>query len=179
MLENKLFARSEQLSRLLRFLVERHLEGRDQEIKESVIGVEVFGRDPDYNPKFDPIVRTEARRLRARLNEYYESEGKDDAVRIDLPKGGYVPVVQGAAGQQATSTGEARAPRFSKWPLIALAATVFTVILVVLGLTQSNLRGLPLLKTRSAAHDLYRLRPVDLKLSPCEGIESISSSAGR
>jgi tetratricopeptide (TPR) repeat protein len=172
LLENKLFARSEQLSRLLRFLVERHLEGRDQEIKESVIGVEVFGRDPDYNPKFDPIVRTEARRLRARLNEYYESEGKHDVVRIDLPKGGYVPVVQGAAGQQATSTGEARAPRFSKWPLIALAATVFTVILVVLGLTQSNLRGLPLLKTRSAAHDLYiRARGFEA-LPNVTGIES-------
>src|SRR5437899_650510 len=115
LLENKLFARSEQLSRLLRFLVERHLEGRDQEIKECVIGVEVFGRDPDYNPKFDPIVRTEARRLRARLNEYYESEGKHDAIRIDLPKGGYVPVIQVAADRQATSTREARAPRFRKW----------------------------------------------------------------
>ena len=49
-LASKLFARSEQLSRLLRFLIEKHLEGRDGELKESVIGVEVFGRRPDYDP---------------------------------------------------------------------------------------------------------------------------------
>src|SRR3954462_9884222 len=77
-LESTLFARSEQLSRFLRFLVERHLEGRDGELKESVIGVEVFGRNPDYSPRFDPIVRTEARRLRARLTEHYAAEGKSD-----------------------------------------------------------------------------------------------------
>src|SRR4051794_15465852 len=112
LLESKLFSRSEQLSRLLRFLVERHLEGRDQEIKESVIGVEVFGRNPDYNPKFDPIVRTEARRLRARLSEYYDGEGKHDAVRIDLPKGGYVPGFQSAAGRPGTSARAAAVWRF-------------------------------------------------------------------
>ena len=155
MLENRLFARSEQLSRLLRFLVEQHLQGRAGELKESVIGVAVFGRNPDYNPKFDPIVRTEARRLRARLNEYYETEGKHDAIRIDLPKGRYAPVVEVGEGPQATSMpGEDGAPSFRKWPLIALAASVLTIVLVVLGLTGSNLRGLRLLKTRSAAYDL-------------------------
>src|SRR5215471_1784672 len=92
-LASNLFTRSEQLSRLLRYLVERHLEGRDDELKESVIGVEVFGRDPEYNPKLDPIVRTEARRLRARLTEYYEGEGRAHMARIELPKGGYVPKV--------------------------------------------------------------------------------------
>ena len=47
------FARSERLSRLLRFVVERHLEGRDTELKESLIAIEVFGRQPDYDPKLD------------------------------------------------------------------------------------------------------------------------------
>src|SRR5215813_2661498 len=94
-LKSSLFTRSGQLSRLLRYLVERHLEGRDGELKESIIAVEVFGRDPEYNPKFDPIVRTEARRLRARLVEYYGYEGQADMVRIALPKGGYVPQVRG------------------------------------------------------------------------------------
>jgi hypothetical protein len=65
------FARNGRQSRFLQFVVERHLEGRDLELKESVIGIEVFGRQPDYNPKADPIVRTEARRLRVRLTEYY------------------------------------------------------------------------------------------------------------
>lgn len=85
------FARSDRVSRLLRFLVEGHIEGRDAELKESVIGVEVFGRRPDYDPKLDSTVRTEAVRLRARLNKYYSTEGTQDPLVIELPKGGYVP----------------------------------------------------------------------------------------
>src|SRR5262249_62074126 len=86
------FARNERMSRFLRFVVERHLEGRDPELKESLIAIEVFGRLPGYDSKQDPIVRTEASRLRARLSEYYLAQGKDDSVVIELPKGGYVPV---------------------------------------------------------------------------------------
>src|SRR5271169_692651 len=93
-LKSKLFARSEQLSRLLRFLIEKHLEGCDGELKESVIGVEVFGRRTDYDPKSDPIVRTEIRRLRQRLSDYYQNEGSANAVRFEVPKGGYVPAVR-------------------------------------------------------------------------------------
>src|SRR5215831_4127832 len=88
------FVRNERLSRFLRFLVEQHLEGKDEELKESVIGVEIFGRAPDYNPKRDAIVRTEASRLRTRLNEYYVDASKDDPLVIELPKGGYVPVIR-------------------------------------------------------------------------------------
>jgi TolB-like protein/Flp pilus assembly protein TadD len=85
------FARSERISKLLRFLVERQLEHREGELKESVIGVEVFGRKPDYDPKIDSTVRTEAVRLRARLSKYYATEGTQDPIAIELPKGGYVP----------------------------------------------------------------------------------------
>src|SRR5215469_13793752 len=88
------FARNERLSQFLRFVIERHLEGRDRELKESVIGIEVFGRKPDYSPKQDPIVRTEARRLRDRLNQYYEGPLGNNGLRIDLPKGGYIPVIR-------------------------------------------------------------------------------------
>jgi TolB-like protein len=90
-LESPGFAHNERLSRFLRFVVERHLEGRDHELKESVIAIEIFGRRPDYNPKHDAIVRTEAGRLRARLGEYYIGEGRGDALVIELPKGGYTP----------------------------------------------------------------------------------------
>ena len=90
-LSSSAFVRNERLSRFLQFLVERHLEGKDQELKESLIGVEVFGRRPDYDPKLDSIVRTEAVRLRARLSQYYASEGTQDPVVIEVPKGGYVP----------------------------------------------------------------------------------------
>ena len=85
------FARSDRVSRLLRFLVERHPENRDDELKESIIGVEVFGRRPDYDPKLDSTVRTEAVRLRARLSKYYATEGSQDPLVLELPKGGYVP----------------------------------------------------------------------------------------
>jgi Tfp pilus assembly protein PilF len=88
------FVRNDRQSQFLRFLVERHLAGRDHELKESVIAVEVFGRDPGYDPKIDGIVRTEAMRLRARLDRYYAAEGSQDPLVIELPKGGYRPVLR-------------------------------------------------------------------------------------
>ena len=72
-LSSACFARVERTSKLLRFLVERRLEGRESELKESVIGVEVFGRSPDYDPKVDSTVRSEAVRLRARLSKRFVS----------------------------------------------------------------------------------------------------------
>src|SRR5437868_10945145 len=81
-LSSTAFARSERLSGFLRFVVERDLEGEHAEIKESLIGVEVFGRKPGYDPKQDSIVRTEAGRLRARLIAYYAGEGAGDSIII-------------------------------------------------------------------------------------------------
>src|SRR5207248_8858913 len=80
-LSSQTFGSGSQGSRLLRFVVERTLEGRAEEIKESVLGVEVFGRH-SFDPRTDPIVRVEASRLRQKLTSYYDSEGKPDAVRI-------------------------------------------------------------------------------------------------
>src|SRR5579872_4526608 len=90
-LESPGFARNERLSRFLRFVVEGHLGGKDSELKESVIGVEVFGRGPNFDSRLDPVVRTEAIRLRARLSDYYSKNGKADSLVIELPKGGYIP----------------------------------------------------------------------------------------
>ena len=102
------FSRNQRLARFLQFVVEQHLEGKDDEIKESVIALEVFGRGPDHDPKQDSIVRTEAGRLRARLGEYYLGEGKNDALVIELPKGGYAPAFRQAAVEPAiTSSGPA------------------------------------------------------------------------
>ncbi len=112
------FARSDRVSKLLRFLVDRHLEGRDDELKETLIGVEVFGRRPDYDPKLDSTVRTEAVRLRARLNAYYSTQGSQDPLVIELPKGGYVlrcrPRAVGG-GQVITPK-----PRWLAWGLTVL-----------------------------------------------------------
>jgi hypothetical protein len=85
------FAQSDRLVSFLRFIVNETLAGRADHIKESVVGVEIFGRQPGYDPKGDPIVRVQARQLRQKLRDHYDLPGRDGRVRIDLPKGGYVP----------------------------------------------------------------------------------------
>jgi hypothetical protein len=81
-LESAMFIQSDRLSRFLRFTVEATLAGEADMLKEYLIGTEVYGRKPPYHPSADSIVRSEARRLRNKLREYYESVGKDDSVFI-------------------------------------------------------------------------------------------------
>jgi Tol biopolymer transport system component len=107
-LSSRAFADSERHRQFLRFVVEQTLDGRASEIKESVIGVEALGRNGLFDPKADPIVRVEAGRLRARLSSYYESEGKGDPIRIELPKGGYVPEFTSLDSAASHSKGRAR-----------------------------------------------------------------------
>jgi serine/threonine-protein kinase len=76
---------------LLRYLVERSLDGSADRLKEYTVGAEALGRGPRFDPRIDPIVRAEASRLRSRLERYYAGEGRADAVVIELPKGTYVP----------------------------------------------------------------------------------------
>src|SRR5262245_13020300 len=123
------FARNERMSRFLRFVVERHLEGRDQELKESLIAIEVFGRPPGYDSKQDPIVRTEASRLGARLSEYYLADGKSDSMIIELPKGGYVPVVRSTERTDKRATPEGAG--LSSWR-ISVGAAALALLVVAL-----------------------------------------------
>jgi serine/threonine-protein kinase len=88
------FSGSERLGRFLRFIVEQKLQGQGDQVKETLVGVEVFGRKPTYDPRIDGVVRVEAVKLRARLQKYYENQGREDPILIDLPKGGYVPAFQ-------------------------------------------------------------------------------------
>lgn len=90
-LRSRVFFPSARISRFLRFAVEETISGRASQLKEYLLGVEVFDRPADYDPRTDPIVRVEARRLRAKLSRYYETEGVADILIIDLPTGGYVP----------------------------------------------------------------------------------------
>src|SRR5262245_36364465 len=94
-LSSRLFAQSERMSRFLRVVVEQALQGHAGDVKESVISVEVFDRPASSDARVDTIVRVEARRLRAKLDAYYGSEGKSDPVRIEIPKGTYVPLFLG------------------------------------------------------------------------------------
>ena len=81
------------MARFLRLAVERTLDGRGGELKEYSIGLEVFDRPSTYDPRVDPIVRVEARRLRAKLKTYYEGDGRRDPVVFEFQPGSYAPQV--------------------------------------------------------------------------------------
>ena len=78
------FSNSRRLGELLGFIAQKAIAGEMAEVNEYLIAFEIYGREPDYDPKVDSIVRVEANRLRAKLRGYYEAEGRDDAVRIRL-----------------------------------------------------------------------------------------------
>jgi len=80
------------LRNLLQFLVTRTANGNQDAIKEYTIGVDAFGRKPDFDPKTDTIVRVQTHRLRQKLKEYYQEEGIADQILIEIPKGHYCPV---------------------------------------------------------------------------------------
>ncbi|MFN3322418.1 MAG: hypothetical protein ACK5AZ_02890 [Bryobacteraceae bacterium] len=90
-LASRAFVHSERLCRFLQYIVEQALRGEDSKLKEYSIGVEVFDRTESFDPRIDSIVRVEARRLRAKLSQYYETEGAEDEVLIQFKKGSYVP----------------------------------------------------------------------------------------
>jgi Tol biopolymer transport system component len=93
-LVSPVFSTADRASRLLRFLVQETVEGRADGLKEYTLGTSVLGRKPAFDPRIDPIARVEASRLRDRLELYYATDGRSDAVVISLPKGGYVPVFE-------------------------------------------------------------------------------------
>jgi adenylate cyclase len=126
------FVNATRLSRFLRFAVEKALAGAGAELKEYLLGVEVFDRGQDFDPRLDPIVRVEAGRLRAKLQEYYEGGGQGDPVRIVFRKGSYAPAFEAAspAAIQPTKT-----PPL-KW--VAAAALVIAVAAAGLYLIRSG-----------------------------------------
>jgi hypothetical protein len=85
------FAKSPRLSSFLSYVCRCALEGRSGETQEQKIGMRVFGRPDGYNPSEDSVVRSQARLLRQKLDEYFESEGRDEPIRVVVPKGSYVP----------------------------------------------------------------------------------------
>ncbi|MDX2345100.1 MAG: hypothetical protein QNL12_15970, partial [Acidimicrobiia bacterium] len=94
------------MSDFLRFVTERALVGEGKSIKQYLIGVEVYGRGPSFDPKSDPLVRIEAGRLRRALGKYYEGNGRRDPVLVQIPRGTYVPRFIRSAAQ-----GEGTEPR--------------------------------------------------------------------
>ncbi len=137
-LASDLFARSERLSRFLRFAVEQTLEGKGDSLKEYLLGLEVFDKDQSFDPRADPIVRVQARRLRAALTEYYATAGKDDPLVIDFPRGAYVPSFHQREIEPAAK------------PVRRLRAVWFGA---AAGLTVAGFLGYWLVKTRAASSE--------------------------
>lgn len=93
-LASRTFSKSVRLSNFLSYICRRTLEGRTQEINEQQIGTHVFSRSPSYNANDDSIVRTQARLLRLKLDEYFEHERPGAPLILRIPKGGYVPIFE-------------------------------------------------------------------------------------
>jgi len=104
-LTSRTFRQADRMKRFLAFIVGETIAGRGVQLKEFVVGIEVFGRDNSFDPRNDPIVRVQARRLRAQLARYYREEGLEDDLMIELPKGGYAatfrPVIKSPAPKRS------------------------------------------------------------------------------
>lgn len=103
-LASQTFRQVARLKRFLEFITTETLAGRGAALKEYVIGVQVFDKEHTFDPRADPIVRVQARRLRARLERYYRDEGGADETVIELPKGGYAPVFRSRDQMPASDT---------------------------------------------------------------------------
>ncbi|UEM01425.1 hypothetical protein JL101_015560 [Skermanella rosea] len=122
------FRRATRCRNFLRYVVEETLAGRTDRIKAYAIAVSVLGRDESFDPQADPVVRIEAGQLRRRLEHYYLTDGSACAVRIELPKGSYVPVFVRAAPPAA----ERGPPQASGRRRVALGGTILAMSLLAL-----------------------------------------------
>jgi tetratricopeptide (TPR) repeat protein len=93
-LRSETFGRSERARNLLRYLIDREQAGEAERLKGFAIAMDVFGKDSEFDPSTDAVVRVQAGRLRELLEQYYATEGTGDPVRVTIPRGSYVPAYQ-------------------------------------------------------------------------------------
>jgi hypothetical protein len=122
LIESAPFSGAPQLTAFLRFVVEAALDGRAETIKAYTVAVEALGRPESFDPASNAIVRVEAGRLRAALARFYDGDGVDDPVVIDLPRGSYVPefrwrdAADGVTAAAKETNGHAALPQqHDKW----------------------------------------------------------------
>jgi len=124
---------SESLCKLLRYLAEQALQYPGIALKEYQIATEVFGRPPDFDPHLDSAIRVQAGRLRMKLAEYYASEGAEDPIVVEFPKGTYAltfhrRIVSAGAPLATGLRPERQAPGVRNW---AIAVVVLSFLLVM------------------------------------------------
>jgi hypothetical protein len=134
-IQSKHFANSPKKSRFLEFIAEQTFQGKSEKLNEYLIGTEVYDRGADFDQQKDPIVRVQAHEIRRLLKKYYDEEGSESLIRMELPSGHYVPVFsrmaqpdpeEDAAGTPKDDAGvaDARRGRVSRLNRALLAATV-------------------------------------------------------
>ncbi|TWA58751.1 hypothetical protein FBZ84_117145 [Azospirillum baldaniorum] len=131
------FDASDRNRRFLRYVVEECLDGRAQQIKAYCIAVSVFNREPSFDPQSDPIVRLEAGRLRRSLEHYYLTAGRDDPIRIVVPKGGYAPRFERLSDDAPPALPDPRAipaTETMRRPVSLRIAGLAAVVLIAVGL---------------------------------------------
>lgn len=106
-LRSETFGRSERARNLLRYLIDREQAGEAERLKGFTIAVDVFGKDAEFDPSTDAVVRVQAGRLRDLLEQYYATEGAGDPLRVIIPRGGYVPAYRYMAAQAGPPPNEA------------------------------------------------------------------------
>lgn len=168
MLGSPIFQRAARPARFLEVVVRRLETNPGEPSSEAEIADAVFGRS-DFDPRLDPIVRVEAARLRKRIEEYYADSGKNDSVRITLPRRGYVPTVSiQSAGNSAVSmqATEAHGMRLAVLPFANLSGDE-TLNAFCLGLTEeviaavTDLSGILVVSRTSASQ--YEGESVDVR----------------
>jgi len=114
------------LEKALSYLVEQSLAGRGGELKEVILGLEVFNRGAEFDPRTDSSVRTQIGRLRSRLSSYYDGPGRADPIVIEIPKGTYAPVFS-ARDQDEPAAAQAAVPGKRSWPWLWMAAAAVAI----------------------------------------------------
>ncbi len=145
------FSRSKRMQAFLRYVVEEALAGRGEGLKAATVAADVFGREPAQNPDSETLVRVEARRLRQKLEQFYDGEGREDPVIVELPKGGYLPRFRarngapcaprsaGAADAASGRIASASDPtRRRRWPAFAGAVLLVALVFAAFGPWQAG-----------------------------------------
>ena len=157
---------SESLCKLLRYLAEHALDHPGTPLKEYQIATEVFGRPPNFDPQSDSTIRVQAGRLRLKIAEYYASEGADDSIQVEIPKGTYVvsfnrrePNARQLALLQSAQQGSAAAEdktggRWKVAALVLLALLIVAAITVAFLLARRIAR--PVRRVAAASRSLAR-----------------------
>ncbi len=132
------FRKSEQCQRFLRYVVEHR--GEPELLRERSIGVEVFGRKPDYDTAEDPIVRVRATEVRKRLAQAYGESDKGDEVRFEIPAGSYRVELHGGAAKPAAPVAAGPRPR-PRWPWLVAALAILAAAVGAWGLRRAAPRS--------------------------------------